>query len=467
MSAGRIVLVVVGVLAALGGLLFAVGGGVLVWAHTTQRDADGFYTTSTERFSTSTYALTSQVDLGAAPGEHEWIVAHPAGTVRVRAVSTSETPLFVGIGRTVEVNAWLAGVAHERVTGANFGPFDSDQSLVAGSRSATAPADQRFWVASVAGSGEQTLLWPSEGGRWTIVVMNAGAQPGLAADVNVGARIGVLLPIGIGLGAAAVVLLAGASLMLFFGLRHQTDTEPSPAAEPAPVPPGSYPVRLNGHLDPQVSRWQWLFKWILVIPHAVVLAFLWLTAFFLTIVAGVSILFTGRYPRSIFDFNVGVMRWTWRVAFYSFSALATDRYPPFTLRADPNYPADFAVDYPQRLSRGLVLVKWWLLALPHYLIVAVFAGGWTVGLIAILVVIAAVALAVRGRYPESIFDFVMGMNRWCYRVLAYVALMRDEYPPFRLDSGGLDPGSIPTAPVPVPGDGGVFVDTAASGAPNL
>ena len=179
-----------------------------------------------------------------------------------------------------------------------------------------------------------------------------------------------------------------------------------------------------------------------------------------TIVAGVAILFTGRYPRSIFDFNVGVMRWTWRVSFYGISALATDRYPPFTLRSDPTYPADFAVDYPERLSRGLVLVKWWLLALPHYLIVAIFVGGWSVGraggwrvagsvgLITLLVVVAVVVLAVRGRYPESIFDFVMGMNRWCYRVLAYAALIRDDYPPFRLDSGGLDPGSVPSGPAP-------------------
>jgi len=224
--------------------------------------------------------------------------------------------------------------------------------------------------------------------------------------------------------------------------------------------PCVYPARLDGQLDPQVSRWQWLFKWLLVIPHVVVLAFLWIAVCVLTLVAGVSILFTGRYPRSIFDFNVGVMRWTWRVAFYAFSALATDRYPPFRLRSDPTYPADFSVDYPERLSRGLVLVKWWLLALPQYLVVAIFAGGWGAGLIGVLVIIAAVVLTVRGRYPQSIFDFVMGLNRWCYRVLAYAALMRDEYPPFRLDSGGLDPGSIPAppAPVPAPEDDGVLLN---------
>jgi hypothetical protein len=222
-----------------------------------------------------------------------------------------------------------------------------------------------------------------------------------------------------------------------------------------PVTRSLYPLHLEGTLDAPLSRWLWLVKWLLAIPHFFVLVFLWIAFFCLTVVAFFAILFTGRYPRGIFDFNVGVLRWSWRVGFYSFSALATDRYPPFTLGEVPDYPAQLAVEYPQRpLSRGLVLVKWWLLALPHYLVVSVFAGGawagwgaandsWTWssggGLIDLLVLIAAVVLLFTGRYPRQIFDFVMGMNRWVLRVVAYAALMTDAYPPFRLDMGGEEP----------------------------
>ena len=205
----------------------------------------------------------------------------------------------------------------------------------------------------------------------------------------------------------------------------------------------TYPARVSARLDQPLSRWLWLVKWILVLPHYVVLAFLWLAFAVLSVVAGVAILVTGRYPRGIFDFNVGVLRWTWRVQYYAIGAFATDKYPPFTLDDDPDYPAHFDVAYPEQLSRGLVLVKWWLLAIPHYLIVGLFIGGtWAAyhfgGLVSVLTVIAAVIVMFTGSYPRSVYDFVLGMNRWVLRVAAYASLMTDEYPPFRLDMGGTE-----------------------------
>ena len=227
----------------------------------------------------------------------------------------------------------------------------------------------------------------------------------------------------------------------------------------------SYPLDIRGELSPNLSRGLWLIKWLLAIPHYVVLIVLGLVFFVLWIIAFWAVLITGRYPRGIFNFNVGVLRWGWRVSFYAISPLGTDRYPPFSLAADDDYPADLSVQYPERLSRLKVLFKWWLLAIPHYVVLTfiwgnpqlqefvgdVLASGAAelsesaldalplaillgMGLDNLLALIAGVALLFSGRYPQDIFELLMGLSRWGLRVVGYVGLMYDEYPPFRLRS---------------------------------
>ncbi|NUU20600.1 MAG: DUF4389 domain-containing protein [Streptomycetaceae bacterium] len=207
---------------------------------------------------------------------------------------------------------------------------------------------------------------------------------------------------------------------------------PAPHSVPArPV----HPVRFEGDLESGLSRWLWLVKWLLLIPHLIVLVFLWIAVFLTSIVAWFAILFTARYPRGIFDFNVGVMRWSWRVQHYGYRALGTDRYPAFRLAAGSDDAARLEVAYPENLSRGKVLVKSWLLAIPHYLLIMAF-GGWLSGLLALY---AALSLLFTKRYPPGIFNLLLGLNRWAVRVVAYAALMTDVYPPFRLDQGGAEP----------------------------
>ena len=442
-----------------GGLLIlaagtvALGGAVLTWAHATQRDDDGFYSTSSERLDTATPAITSdEVDLGVSPEDTRWFDLGDLATVRIDVEGAGESTAFVGIGPADDVRAYLDGVAQARIEDVGLDPFRVEYRFTSGTDRAEPPGEQDFWVAE--GTDEQPLVWEPEEGDWVVVVMNADGSAGVSVDASIAAKADWILPVGLSLLIGGFFLVVCGALLLVFGAvglsRHAAATAGS--VQPAPVA-SAVPVRLTGRLDDGLNRWLWLVKWLLVIPHIVVLALLWIGVAVVSVIAWFSIVFTGRYPRGLFDYTVGVLRWTWRVGFYAYAALGTDRYPPFSLHEQAGDPAAVAVEYPERLSRGLVWVKSWLLAIPHLVIVAVLAGGWSdgaggralPGLLGILILIAGVSLLVTGRYATGLFDFVVGINRWVFRVAAYVLLLRDEYPPFRLDQGPDESEGIPLA----------------------
>jgi hypothetical protein len=460
MSAGKVFGVVVGAIFALIAVGLLIGGGGILWAYHTQRGADGYFDSPTYKITAEGYAVvTSRLDLASHPGD--WWPSEVMGSVRLRVRALGGTGVFVGIAPRDQVDGYLNGVARDEVTAGGRRLGDLRVVPRQGGAPLTPPYEQGFWVAAIQGEGEQTLIWGLERGDWTAVIMNADASPIVSVSVVAGARLPILEPIGIGLTVGGFLSAALASLLLVMATRRGV---PSSSSGPIGADAGPYPAALEASLDEPLSPALWLIKWFLAIPHFIVLGFLWAVFLVLCFLAWIAILSSGRYPRGIFEFNVGVIRWTWRVIYYSYGVLGTDRYPPFTL-ADVDYPARFSVTYPERLSRGLALIKWWLLAIPHYLIVGVLTSGlfyWTTeaanqathnpvfriggGLIGLLVLLAGAALLFTGRYPRGLFDLIMGLNRWIFRVVAYVTSMTDEYPPFRLDMGGGEPATREATP---------------------
>ncbi|HEX5956130.1 MAG TPA: DUF4389 domain-containing protein [Solirubrobacterales bacterium] len=212
-------------------------------------------------------------------------------------------------------------------------------------------------------------------------------------------------------------------------MEASTPTPPppeQPPPEPPPAPggpaPGAYPVRLEAQRQDEYHRFLPLVKWLLAFPHYIVLIFLAIGLVFVKIVAFFAVLFTGRYPRGMYDFVAGVIRWSWRVTAYVY--LLRDEYPPFTLDEDPSYPATFEIDYPEHIDNWRPLVQW-LLAIP-YLIVA----GVLVAVAGIVAFIGIFVILFTKELPKGMFDLILIPYRWQVRGSAYAYFMVDRYPPF-------------------------------------
>ena len=186
----------------------------------------------------------------------------------------------------------------------------------------------------------------------------------------------------------------------------------------------AYPITFEVEYPERLSRWLIFVKWLLAIPHVIIISLFGYLIELTTFISWFAILFTGRYPRALFD--LALLYWGWNSRVTSYLVLLRDEYPPFGEDAAGEYPVHVDIPYPERLSRLLIFVKW-LLVIPHIIILALLSA------VALAVyVIGWFAILFTGQFPRSMFDFLVGVGRWNLRVSAYVMLMRDEYPPFSL-----------------------------------
>src|SRR5580765_4592713 len=232
MSAGRVIVIVLGSIGVLFGIALLAGGGFLLWADRTQRE-DGYLTTPTERFATQTYALTRtrlEIDTGG-PGwllDDSWF-----GKVRIRGDSPGAKMLFIGIGPEAAVAKYLGSVAHANVQDIDFDPFRVTYRPITGRAPQGPPTAQSFWAVSASGVGTQTVTWKVREGDWSVVLMNADGSRGVVADVDLGAKLSFLLWVAIGSLIGGVLVIGGSTALIVLAARTR---QPSPAP---PTPPAA------------------------------------------------------------------------------------------------------------------------------------------------------------------------------------------------------------------------------------
>lgn len=212
LTGGRLAAVIAGGLILLLSAMSAVSGAGLSWASSKQDDA-GYYTTDTERLAASTSAIsTDDLDVDGVPGA--------LGKVRINVAAVNGKPLFAGIARTRDVDAYLRGTAHTTLTDIDVDPFDARYRDEPGTGQPARPQDQRFWVAT--SDGSRPLDWKIKDGTYSVVLMNADGSPGVAARVSAGASLPWLDELELAAWIAAAAFLALGGGLLAGGLRRGT-----------------------------------------------------------------------------------------------------------------------------------------------------------------------------------------------------------------------------------------------------
>jgi hypothetical protein len=195
------------------------------------------------------------------------------------------------------------------------------------------------------------------------------------------------------------------------------------------APASASPVQLELNAPLNVARWRVIGNPIMAIPHIIILYVLNIVLNVVTFIAWFAILFTGNYPPGLFDFAVGVMRYQWRVG--TFYLFMREPYPTFGIPNGPTDPGDdpavLSLIRPDKLSRGLIFIKW-LLVIPVYVVLIVLGIG-----VYVVLFIAFFAVLFTGKWPAGLRKYVIGVARLGFRLNAYFFLLTDVYPGFSME----------------------------------
>lgn len=235
MSTKRVIALVIGVVMILPALGMLLGGGALALAYATQRDDDGFFDVTIDQLQSPTAAITGEdVTFATDPGSPDWLIDVVDLDIRLRATAlASDDAVFVGIARQTDLDQYLAGVAHDRVTEIENGvpvyrliPGETD--------AAPPPSEATIWVAQAEGTSTQELTWEPTGGSWAAMVANADGSPGLTVAMEVGAKSGLILPLAIGLAVLGLIGSAIAVVLIVYGASGARRREAPATVQSAP-----------------------------------------------------------------------------------------------------------------------------------------------------------------------------------------------------------------------------------------